>query len=65
MHTLTDPFEISATYLPPPARAPMMTISVDVDFDLDMLPAIETRTGSQPDGAPDSWSRVRCWCSED
>ena len=62
MQTLIDPFELTFT-LPPP-RAPMPTISVDIDFEADELRSIGA-IGSQPDVAPDSWSRVRCWCSED
>lgn len=58
--TLIDPYEIA--YAPPPARAPMMTISVDVDFEMDAAPPAR---GSQPDDARDSGSRVRCCCSED
>jgi hypothetical protein len=61
MQTLIDPFELTATYFPPPARAPMATLSVDIDFDLERFEA----RGAMPDDAPDSWARVRCWCSED
>jgi hypothetical protein len=57
--TLIDPFEINAPL--PPLRPPMPTMSVEVDFEEDDLQSI----ASQPDVAPDSWSRVRCWCSED
>ena len=56
----------------------MATLSIDVDVDYDIYAAIEERgvdaslrypfaprAPSQLDAAPDSWSRVRCWCSED
>ena len=59
MRTLIDPFELQTTTLPP-ARPPMATISVEVDFES------EERTPSYDlVPIPDSWSRVRCWCSED
>ena len=63
--TLIDPFEVNA---PPPMRAPMPTMSIDIELDgWDMQDLETTRSinGSQPDIAPDSWGRVRCWCSED
>ena len=58
-HTLIDPFEIA--YTVPPPRAPMMTLSIDVDFSEEYVP----KASSEPDLAPDSWTRIRCWCSED
>jgi len=61
MRTLIDPFELTSTMPLPPPRAPMMTISVDVEFEAE-----EERTPSSDFAPiPDSWSRVRCWCSED
>ena len=78
MQTLIDPFEINPSYVVPPSRPPMATLSIDVDVDYDIYAAIEERgvdvstrypfaprAPSQLDAAPDSWSRVRCWCSED
>lgn len=62
MQTLIDPFELSSTYVPPPARAPMQTISIDVEID-DDGPA-RPSYASDPDSR-ESWGRVRCWCSED
>jgi hypothetical protein len=61
MQTLIDPFELHAMYVPPPARAPMATLSIDIDFDLEKA---RPRAASTDD-APDSWGRIRCWCSED
>jgi hypothetical protein len=61
MQTLIDPFELDAPYFPPPARAPMATLSIDIELDGDFVAARESRPGD----ARDSWSRVRCWCSED
>lgn len=76
--TLIDPFEINPSYAVPPSRPPMATLSIDVEVDYDLIAAIEERglsdsarypfaprASSQLDAAPDSWSRVRCWCSED
>lgn len=63
METMIDPFEISAPYAPyamPPPRAPMMTMSIEVDFELDAY-----ARPSAPDPVPESWGRVRCWCSEE
>ena len=37
---------------------------VPVDSDSARYP-FAPRASSQLDAAPDSWSRVRCWCSED
>ena len=77
MQTLVDPFEINPSYVVPPSRPPMATLSVDVEVDFELLAALEEsvspssrypfapRAPSQLDAAPDSWSRVRCWCSED
>ena len=68
MQTLIDPFEIAPAvgYTPPAMRPPMATISVDVEFEtFDSESALRAATGSVPDEQPDSWSRVRCWCSED
>lgn len=75
MQTLVDPFEINPSYAVPPSRPPMATLSIDVDLDYELLAALEERESarypfaprapSQLDAAPDSWSRVRCWCSED
>ena len=86
MQTLIDPFEINPSYVVPPSRPPMATLSIDVDVDYDLVAALEERESarfdsahdddsarypfaprvpSQLDAAPDSWSRVRCWCSED
>ncbi len=75
MQTLVDPFEINPSYVVPPSRPPMATLSIDIDVDYDLLAALEARESerypfaprapSQLDAAPDSWSRVRCWCSED
>ncbi len=63
MTTLIDPFEITAP-LPPP-RPPMPTLSVDIDFEPPAVERWNASLGSEPDLSPDSWSRVRCWCSED
>jgi hypothetical protein len=78
MQTLIDPFEINPSfgaYVPPPSRPPMATLSVDVDVEYDIEAAIEERIAAQMppaprssshlDSVPESWSRVRCWCSED
>ncbi len=73
MQTLVDPFEINPSYVVPPSRPPMATLSIDVEVDFELLAALEEsarypfapRAPSQLDAAPDSWSRVRCWCSED
>lgn len=65
MQTLIDPFELSAGYVPPPARAPMATISVDVEFEEGEAEAMRPSYASDPENARDSWGRVRCWCSED
>ena len=62
-HTLIDPFELVHT-LPPP-RAPMATMSIDVDFADEQLIVAPVAAPSEPDLAPDSWTRIRCWCSED
>jgi hypothetical protein len=61
MQTLIDPFELNAPYFPPPARAPMATLSIDIEMDAEMFAARD----SVPDEGRESWSRVRCWCSED
>jgi len=57
-----------------------LSIDVEVDYDLvaalEERPSARyesesarypfaPRAPSQLDAAPDSWSRVRCWCSED
>jgi len=75
MQTLVDPFEINPAFPVPAMRAPMATMSIDVDVDYDLDSAIIERASSEYDRAarisshldtaPDSWSRVRCWCSED
>jgi hypothetical protein len=62
MQTLIDPFELNATYLPPPARAPMATLSVDIDFEMERF---ERARDSAADDARDSCGRIRRWCSED
>jgi hypothetical protein len=62
MPTQHNPFQLPPNFVPPPARAPMPTLSIDVDFDAQ--PANEAR-GSDPDVHRDSSTRVRCWCSED
>jgi hypothetical protein len=59
-HTLIDPFEL--TYTIPPPRAPMATLSIDIDFSEDIIPR---SVGSEPDIAPESGVRIRCWCSEE
>jgi hypothetical protein len=76
MQTLIDPFEINPSYAPPPPmRAPMATMSIDVDVEYDLDSEIierasstceaAARISSHLDSAPESWSRARCWCSEE
>jgi hypothetical protein len=75
MQTLVDPFEINPAFAVPEMRAPMATMSIDVDLEADLDSDIierasltyehAARISSHLDSAPDSWSRVRCWCSED
>ena len=60
MQTLIDPFEVNAPYVPPPMRGPMATLSVDVEVEFARPAPV-----GEKDDAPDSWRRVRCWCSED
>jgi hypothetical protein len=63
MQTLIDPFELATTYAPPPARARMETISIDVEIDDDVENRVRDSYVSEVDR--ESWGRVRCWCSED
>jgi hypothetical protein len=44
----------------PPPRAPMPTMSIDVDFDLEEDKAASNRGVTEESGV-----RIRTWCSED
>jgi hypothetical protein len=58
MHTLLDPFEITARELPLPPVAMASLDELEVRFEDDIAPSL-------PPPSPDSSGRLRCWCSED
>jgi hypothetical protein len=71
----TSSFGLQAAPQAPAARAPMPTLSIDVDFaDIDNLAQLESEVqraadrvrDEQPSDYPrESGVRIRCWCSED